>query len=53
MYKNKLANYETYYKNTGNSYEVDSSLSVYEVYIEVSKDREGNVMKNKDYTKSV
>ena len=47
MYKNKLANYETYYKVMGN-YEVDTSLSVYEVFIELSRDKEGNVMKNKD-----
>jgi len=48
MYKNKLANYETYYKATGGSYEVESSLSVYEVFIELSRDKEGNVMKNRD-----
>ena len=47
MYKNKLANYETYYKVMGN-YEVDTSRSVYEVFIELSRDKEGNVMKNKD-----
>ena len=47
MYKNKLANYETYYKSMGN-YEVDTSLSVYEVYIELSRDKDGNVMKNRD-----
>ena len=48
MYKNKLANYETYFKTMGNNYEVDTSLSVYEVYIELSRDKEGNVMKNRD-----
>ena len=48
MYKNRLANYETYYKVTGGNYEVDTSRSVYEVFIELSRDKEGNVMKNKD-----
>ena len=47
MYKNKLANYETYYKHMGN-YEIETSLSVYEVFIELSKDKDGNVLKNKD-----
>ena len=47
MYKNKLANYETYYKSMGN-YEIETSLSVYEVYIELSRDKDGNVMKNRD-----
>ena len=48
MYKNRLANYETYYKVTGGNYEVDTSRSVYEVFIELSRDKDGNVMKNKD-----
>lgn len=47
MYKNKLANYETYYKHMGN-FEVETSLSVYEVFIELSRDKDGNVMKNRD-----
>lgn len=47
MYKNKLANYETYFKHMGN-YEVETSLSVYEVFIEPSRDKDGNIMKNRD-----
>jgi len=47
MYKNKLANYETYYKHMG-EYEVETSLSVYEVYIELSRDKDGNTIKNRD-----
>ncbi|MCQ2087187.1 MAG: hypothetical protein MJZ37_03845 [Bacilli bacterium] len=47
MYKNRLANFETYYKHMGN-YEVETSLSVYEVYIELAKDKDGNFMKNRD-----
>ena len=47
MYKNKLASHETYYKTNGN-YEVETSLSVYEVFIELSRDKDGNVMKNRD-----
>ncbi|MCQ2776250.1 MAG: hypothetical protein MJ217_00795 [Bacilli bacterium] len=47
MYKNKLANYETYSK-TFNGYDLDSSYTCYEVFIELSRDKEGNIMKNKD-----
>mgnify|MGYP003294256823 CR=1 FL=1 len=47
MYRNRLANYETYRKERGN-YEVETSLSVYEVYIELSKDKDGNQIKNRD-----
>ena len=48
MYKNRLANYETYFKVSGGNYEVDASRSVYEVFIELSRDKDGNVRKNKD-----
>lgn len=47
MYKNKLANYETYSK-TFNGYDLASSFTCYEVFIEVSRDKDGNVMKNRD-----
>lgn len=47
MFKNKLANYETYSK-TFDGYDLESSFTCYEVFIEVSKDKEGNVLKNKD-----
>lgn len=47
MYKNKLATHETYVKKMG-TYEIETSLSVYEVFIELSKDKDGNVMKNRD-----
>ena len=47
MYKNKLASHETYYKTNGD-FEVETSLAVYEVFIELSRDKDGNVMKNRD-----
>lgn len=47
MFKNKLSNYETYTK-TFDGYDLATSFSCYEVYIEVSRDKEGNVIKNKD-----
>lgn len=48
MFKNQLANYERYSKNNASEYVVESSYSVYEVYIELSRDKEGNPLKNKD-----
>lgn len=48
MFKNKLANYETYSKTIGGNYDLDSSFTCYEVFIELSRDKDGNVMKNKD-----
>ena len=48
MFKNKLANYETYSKTLGGNYDLDSSYTCYEVYIEVSHDKDGNVIKNRD-----
>ncbi len=47
MFKNQLANKETFSENYG-QYELESSRSVYEVYIELSHDKEGNVQKNRD-----
>jgi len=47
MFKNKLANYETYAK-TFDGYDLESSYSCYEVYIEKSRDKEGNILKNRD-----
>lgn len=49
MYKNKLANYETYSK-TFDGYDLETSFTCYEVFIELCRDREGNVMKNKNGT---
>lgn len=48
MFKNKLANYETYSKSLGGNYDLDSSYTCYEVFIELSRDKEGNVVKNRD-----
>lgn len=48
MFKNRLANYETYSKGNNGEYDLESSYSCYEVFIELSRDRDGNVMKNKD-----
>lgn len=47
MYKNLLAHRETYYEGSA-GYEIETSFSVYEVYIELGHDKEGNVMKNRD-----
>lgn len=47
MFKNKLANYESYSK-ADNGFDLEQSYSCYEVFIELSRDKEGNVMKNKD-----
>jgi len=47
MFNKKLANYETYSK-TFDGYDLASSFSCYEVFIELSRDKEGNVIKNKD-----
>ena len=48
MFKNKLANYETYSKSLGGNYDLDSSFTCYEVFIELSRDKEGNLVKNRD-----
>ena len=39
MFKNKLANYETYSKSLGGNYDLDSSFTCYEVFIELSRDK--------------
>ena len=48
MFKKQLANNETYFKGTDDSLQVDTSLTVYEVFIELGRDKEGNVLKNRD-----
>lgn len=48
MFKNQLATFERYYKEADDSLQVETHLSVYEVYIEKGYDKEGNVLKNKD-----
>ena len=48
MFKNKLANYETYSKDIGGNYDLESSYTCYEVFIELSRDKDGNVVKNRD-----
>ena len=48
MYKNQLAHEERYSKGLTGGYDIETSYSVYEVYIEVSHDKDGNEMKNKD-----
>lgn len=47
MFKNQLAHHESYSKTT-DGYDLDSSYSVYEVFIELGRDKEGNVLKNRD-----
>lgn len=47
MFGKELAHDETYYKEYG-EYKVSSSYTIYEAFIEVLKDKEGNVLKNKD-----
>lgn len=48
MFKNKLANYETYFKRPGGEFDVETSMSVYEVFVELSRDKDGNIQKNRD-----
>lgn len=47
MYTKELAHDETYVKNN-NNYDLSSSYTVYEAYIAISRDKDGNVLKNKD-----
>ena len=47
MFGKELAHEETYYKEYG-EYRVSSSYTVYEAFIEVQRDKEGNVVTNKD-----
>ena len=47
MFGKELAHEETYYKEYGD-YKVSSSYTVYEAFIELQRDKEGNVVTNKD-----
>ncbi len=47
MFTKELAHDETYVKNN-NNYDLSSSYTVYEAFIAVSKDKDGNIIKNKD-----
>lgn len=47
MFKNKLANHESYVK-TFDGYDLESSLTCYEVFVEVFRDKEGQPIKNRD-----
>lgn len=47
MFGKELAHEETYYKEYG-EYRVSSSYTVYEAFIEVQRDKDGNVVTNKD-----
>ena len=47
MFGKELAHEETYYKEYG-EYRVSSSYTVYEAFIELQRDKEGNVVTNKD-----
>lgn len=47
MFGKELAHDETYYKEYG-EYKVSSSFTVYEAYIEVMRDKNGNIMLNRD-----
>lgn len=49
MFGKELAHDETYYKEYG-EYKVSSSYTVYEAYVELQRDKEGNVVTNKDGT---
>lgn len=48
MFKNRLAQRETYTKDIMGNYDIENSFSVYEVFIEVARDKQGEVLKNKD-----
>ena len=48
MFKKQLAHHETFSKNNESSYDLESSYSVYEVFIELGRDKEGNILKNRD-----
>lgn len=47
LFKNELAHDEIYFKEYG-EYKIQSSYTVYETYIAISKDKDGKVMTNKD-----
>lgn len=48
MFKNRLAQHETYYKDNLGNYEIDKSFSAYEVFIELARDKNGEPLKNKN-----
>ena len=47
VFKNELAHDDTYVKEY-NDYKITSSYTVYETYIAISRDKDGNELKNKD-----
>ena len=47
MFGKELAHDETYYKEYG-EYKVSSSYTVYEVFVELQRDKDGKVVTNKD-----
>lgn len=48
MFKNRITTYEKFYKDNNGDYQPDTCLSVYEVYIETRKDKDGNLITFKD-----
>ena len=48
MYKKELAHRERYFRDSGDELQVETSLTVFEVYVETSKDREGKLFLNRD-----
>lgn len=48
-FKRELANNERYFKANGDDIlQLDTSITAYEVYIELGRDKDGNTIKNKD-----
>lgn len=48
MYNKELANHERLFKDSADELRVETSLTVYEVYVETRRDKEGNLFLNKD-----
>lgn len=48
MFRNRLAEHETYVKGNNGQYDVDRSYAVYEVFIEPMRDKNGEIIKGKD-----
>lgn len=47
-FKRELANNERFYKEADDLLQLDTSVTAYEVYVELGRDKDGNTLKNKD-----
>ena len=48
MYNKELANHERLFKDTADELRVETSLTIYEVFVETRRDKDGNVFLNRD-----